>query len=511
MLKPDHLDRRLEFMRLNSEGVASLRRLTAVLTAELPSALDAFYDQIRATPETRDFFAEESRIASAKDRQLAHWRAISAGEFDERYVAAVTKVGETHARIGLEPRWYIGGYALLIEQLLTAVLHARWPKARLGGRRGEEDETAAELSALIKAALLDIDYSISVYLEAAEAARKRAEAEVLAAEREMVVRSIGRGVAALAQGDLSHRITDETPAEYVQLRDDFNDAMARLESTMRVVLQTSGRLSTNCEELASASDNLSRRTEQQAAGLEQTAAALGEIDGQLRQTANGAGQAAQTMNKARVEVERSSEVVAGALESVARIDEASREIGQIIGVIDEIAFQTNLLALNAGVEAARAGDAGKGFAVVATEVRALAQRSAEAAKEIKALISKSSQQVAAGVQLVQEAGGALSMIVAQVAEAEGAISTISASTQEQSAAFAQVSTTVNQMDQVVQQNAAMVEQSTAATHSIKSETLELDGLIRRFRLGAPETSAADAGFPRLASIAGGRARDGRDE
>jgi methyl-accepting chemotaxis protein len=508
MAKPNHLESRLLFMGFDPAAMARLRGLAPVVMDALPSALDAFYGQVRATPETRAFFAEEGRIAAAKARQVAHWRAIAGAEFDERYLKAVTTVGETHARIGLEPRWYIGGYALVVERLIAAVLAKRWPKAGLGWGRSDVEPPAAELAALVKAVLLDIDYSISVYLEAAETARRQAEARVLAAEREAVVRSIGRGAAALSDGDLSYRIADDTPAEYVQLRDDFNGALGQLEATMSIVMQSSGRLSTNCEELASASDNLSRRTEQQAAGLEETAAALGQIDAQLRQTANGARQAAKAVSQAKAEVERSGKVVGAALESVSRIEEASRQIGQIIGVIDEIAFQTNLLALNAGVEAARAGDAGKGFAVVASEVRALAQRSAEAAKEIKGLIVRSSQQVAAGVELVQEAGGALSTIVAQVGEVESVIIAISASTDEQSAAFAQINTTVNQMDQMVQQNAAMVEQSTAATHSIKAETVELERLIRRFRLTSKPSTAASL---RFVSIPGGRVGDERFE
>ncbi|WP_197422708.1 protoglobin domain-containing protein, partial [Phenylobacterium sp. CCH9-H3] len=339
----EELHERLTFMRFDGAASTRLRAVGPILMAQLPAALDAFYDQVRATPQTRAFFGDEAKIARAKDRQLAHWEAISSARFDDHYIQAVTTVGETHARIGLEPRWYIGGYAMLIEALIGAVVKSRWPKARLGGSRSAADDVTAEAGALVKAALLDMDYSISVYLAAAEAARRQAEAEVLAGERSTVVRSVGEAATALADGDLSYRMSAEMPVEYRKLREDFNTALGQLEAAMRAVMGTSGSLSANCDELASASDNLSQRTEQQAAALEQAAAALDDIYGRVKKTAHSAGQATQTVGDAKAEVERSGQVVASALQSVAHIEESSREIGQIIGVIDEIAFQTNLL------------------------------------------------------------------------------------------------------------------------------------------------------------------------
>ncbi|OYX93182.1 MAG: hypothetical protein B7Y78_08915 [Caulobacter sp. 35-67-4] len=199
------------------------------------------------------------------------------------------------------------------------------------------------------------------------------------------------------------------------------------------------------------------------------------------------------MADAKSEAQRSGEVVGRAIRAMGQIEDSSRQIGQIIGVIDEIAFQTNLLALNAGVEAARAGEAGRGFAVVASEVRALAQRSAEAAREIKALISESSKQVSEGVSLVGETGQALQSIVGKVAEIDSIIAAISASANEQAVGLAQVNIAVNQMDQVVQQNAAMVEESTAASHALKGETADLVRLVGTFQTSGirpPQTGSA---------------------
>ena len=337
-----------------------------------------------------------------------------------------------------------------------------------------------------------VNYATDV--TAAELHRTSSEAERAerAQEQAAVVTSLASALSNLSEGNLNSQISETYPGDYEQLRADFNAAVASLSQTLRQVRTGSEAMRTGADEIAHASDDLSRRTEQQAASLEQTAAALDEITATVKTTAAGARKASDTVALAKSEAVRSGEVVAQAVQAMGDIKTSSQEISQIIGVIDEIAFQTNLLALNAGVEAARAGDAGRGFAVVAQEVRALAQRSAQAAKEIKALISASSQQVGQGVELVGETGKALEKIVAQVADIDALISEIAASAQEQATGLAEVNTAVNQMDQVVQQNAAMVEQSTAASHALKSETAELNRLISHFQTGEGEAASRTA-------------------
>jgi methyl-accepting chemotaxis protein len=235
-------------------------------------------------------------------------------------------------------------------------------------------------------------------------------------------------------------------------------------------------------EISSASDDLSRRTEQQAVSLEETAAASDEITATVEKSAENAKHAREVVASADSDAKKSAVVVRRAVEAMDAIAKSSGQIGQIIGVIDEIAFQTNLLALNPGVEAARAGDAGRGFAVVASEVRALAQRSADAAKEIKGLISTSTTQVDFGVKLVAETGKSLKRIIAQVTEINGVVAEIPAGALEQATGLQQVDTAIDQMDQTTQQNATMVEES-GASHSLSQETTQLSSLIDRFQLG----------------------------
>jgi len=303
------------------------------------------------------------------------------------------------------------------------------------------------------------------------------------------VEGIASGLDRLSNGQLAYRLNTAFAPEYEKLRADFNGAMARLQSTMSVIVDRSSAIGASAHEISQASNDLSRRTEQQAAALEETAAALEQITATVTRSAENAVEAGGVVQAARSEAVEGQAVVGRAVTAMGEIERSSNEIGNIIGVIDEIAFQTNLLALNAGVEAARAGDAGRGFAVVASEVRALAQRSAEAAKEIKTLISASSRQVGEGVQLVGDTGEALKRIGGQIERVTAITGEIVASSQEQSSGLQQVNTAVAQMDQVTQQNAAMVEEATAASHSLAQDARELDRMMGQFSL---EDAAMDA-------------------
>lgn len=302
------------------------------------------------------------------------------------------------------------------------------------------------------------------------------------ADRGAVVGKLDDHLARLSNRDLDCTIDEAFPEEYEELRQSFNSTVATLKETIQQVIAATGSIHNGATEISTASDDLSNRTESQAATLEETAAALEQLTASVKSSADGARNVEVTMQEARQKAEDSGQVVQRAVSAMTEIEQSSLKIAQIISVIDDIAFQTNLLALNAGVEAARAGEAGKGFAVVASEVRALAQRSADAATEIKTLIGDSSKHVKQGVDLVGETGEALTSIVSRVNTISELVTNIAEGAAEQSTGLSEINTGVSQLDQVTQQNAAMVEQATAAGHMLHTDSTKLAELMGQFKL-----------------------------
>jgi len=336
-----------------------------------------------------------------------------------------------------------------------------------------------------------------------EIERERAQALAQAAadkERQEVIGQLTDGLEQLSAGQLNYRIEAPFSEAYEKLRLEFNASLETLCQSMREIAGTTEAVRSSSSEIAQATSDLAKRTEQQAATIEETAAALEQITATVKNSSERAQEASIKMAETKSGAERSSGVMREAIDAMEKIAGSSSQIGQIINVIDEIAFQTNLLALNAGVEAARAGDAGRGFAVVAQEVRELASRSANAAKEIKTLISASSAQVTNGVSLVSRTGEALAEIEGHLRVVTDLIGEIVTASAEQATAIGEINSAVNHMDQVTQHNASMAEQTNTACRGLNEEAQSLEAVVVRFQTGTTGRSTPRAAGP-VASVA----------
>ena len=489
-LDPEDRANMSDFLSLQAQVISQIETAKASVQAgQTAAALSQF--EVAATTSQAASKIVDSYI-DAKGRRLTELSA----EADRAHRDAVLLEG-------------LGGLSALVIALAFGVRISIWGVARPIQRMAADVQTIAEgdlaardwavgrddelgdlarslnqLRAQLQAAADQRDQQ-ALQREQLEDERRRHNAQTTAdqVQQQLVVTTVADALRRLSAGDLTARIDQAFSADYARLRDDFNASVSHLQTTLSAISAATQCVASGSQEISSASDDLSRRTEQQAASLEQTAAALDQITATVKRSAEGARAVVEAASGAKTDGRRSGEIMAQAVAAMDQIEVSSGQITQIISVIDEIAFQTNLLALTAGVEAARAGDAGRGFAVVAQEVRALAQRSAGAAKEIKTLIASSSEQVQRGTRLVGDTSQALGGMVTKVGLIDGLIAEIAQSCQEQAVGLAQVNTAINQMDQVTQQNAAMVEEATAASTSLRAEADQLSSLVGGFRIG----------------------------
>jgi methyl-accepting chemotaxis protein len=445
-----------------------------------------------------DMIKSRADLKKSQDAALAATRA--AGEQDIRSTILTSIVISAIAIvIGVLLAWLIArGITrpiLSLNGVMAALSRGRLDSEISGADRNDEIGEMARAVVVFRDAGLEklrLEQEADDQRKAVEAERARSEAAQREAARQVaqVVEGLGQGLERLASGDLTYRVNDEWAAEYRKIRDDFNGAIGKLQDTIRNIAMSSLEVSNAAAEISTSTTDLSQRTEEQAASLEQTSASMEEIAATVKKNAENAQHANQLAQGTQDIAGRGGAVVAEAVNAMARIEESSRKISEIISVIDEIARQTNLLALNAAVEAARAGEAGRGFAVVASEVRSLAQRSSQAAKDIKDLIASSSGEVREGVELVNRAGQSLEEILRSIKDVADIVADIATASAEQATGIDQVNRALTQMDEVTQQNSALVEENASTAKTLEDQQSAMAERVGFFRYEAEARAGA---------------------
>ncbi len=457
---------------LSEHDCQKLKKAGQLVEPILEDALEHFYSFAKADPEIAEFFPDESIMAHARAAQKAHWEKLLSGTFNEDYLASAARVGNVHFKIQLPFSLYLSGYSRASAFIQKRLLERAGPMVARLSRSKQGDI----LGVLTRAFAFDTYQVIDAYFAAQKA------------EQDTAFAYLCEGINRMSERDLSVPIPgpkdSDFPARYDQVRQSFNGLMESMRDVIVTIQDATGNLNRIAVEVNQSAEDLSHRTETQAATLEQTAAAVEEINTSVQVSAEATSSTENVVLQTRQNAAKGNEVAEQAVTKMREIAESSVQISQIISVIDDIAFQTNLLALNAGVEAARAGEAGRGFAVVASEVRGLAQRAADSAKEIKELVTTSTQHVDNGVSMVDQAGSALTEIVKSIEKVSDLTADIVNSSREQSTGLSEIATGVSQLDQVTQQNAAMVEQTAAAILSLQQDTQVLSELVGTFTVAA---------------------------
>lgn len=487
------LDERINFIKFDQTEQDALKAAKPVIDDALGGILDEFYTQINSYETTQSFFQNQKHMDGAKSAQMSHWNTITNAEFDGNYVEAVTRIGLAHARIGLEPRWHIGGYALLTSGVIKAII---MDECKGFFNRKISKSLSDKVSAVVKASLLDMDYAISVYLDKLADEKRIAEETqaVQNAKRDEALAVFSNALQLLAEGNLEAKISEQLPEEFSEMGFAYDQALDNLSDSLNSVRNATASTKENSSNISEGANQLATRTEQQAAALEESSAALHQLTQSVSSTAETAVDARKTVLSFMTDINSAEQVMNKALTSMTGIEQSSKQVSSTVAIIDEIAFQTNLLALNAGVEAARAGEAGKGFAVVAQEVRELAQRCSNAAKEIAELIKNSGQQIEQGVVHVTETSESLTKFVQDVENVNSIIDRITTSAGEQSATLSEINMAVENLDEITQQNAGMVEETTAATATLSEEVSQLVDAMSGFKTrnkDSEENSASD--------------------
>ena len=481
---------RLRFAGLDAAQCELVRRHRPLLETELKSGLRDLFQRFQAFPDAASNFQNDRQLDRLHDLQSSHWDVLTDARFDSLYAERVKVLSDTQSKMGLDPRWHVAGHGVMLEHIISGLASDLAGKPLLPGAKRRAKEISEMMTAIIRLVMVDVEIAVSLRFNALRASQGRALSEQREKDKADIARIFGDVIDGLAARDLTVRAPVEADGAHAELAAALNAALDAVQTEFVGISDRTQKAELSTRSLSEASKNFAGHAAGHAGELQSSAAALQAIAESVRQGATGSRAAEQAAASTRVAAEESGAVVGRAITAMADIEQSAEKIGQIIGAIDEIAFQTNLLALNAGIEAARAGESGRGFAVVAQEVRALAQRSADAAREIKTLVTTTKAQVDAGVQMVGRTQDSIGSIVRQVTGINEAIAAIAVNTGEHAASLDAVTGEVKSLSAGVAANANAARHSADGADHLHTVILELGQTIREFRIARENAQPA---------------------
>ncbi|GEO83470.1 putative chemoreceptor McpE [Ciceribacter naphthalenivorans] len=480
---------RLRFAGLSEGDRDLLRQFRHLLEPNLKTGIRDLFQRLQTFPDAARNFTNERQLDRLHDLLASHWDVLTDARFDALYAERVKVLSDTESRMGLDPRWHIAGHAVVMEHLLQAVMGDLSGRGLLPGNRKRQREIADLVGAIVRLVMVDVEIAVSLRFNELRLKHHRDMAAQRDRDRLEVEEIFGPVFRALAERDLTARVAGEVPEHYTELAAGLNSAIEQMQSAFILSEEKTKSAETGTQTFASAANDYAGKAESQSTRLDEAGRSLETLTGGARDSASKSREAEGKVSATQEAVEASGAIAGQAIAAMSDIEASAEQIGEIIGVIDEIAFQTNLLALNAGIEAARAGDSGRGFAVVAQEVRALAQRSADAAREIKSLVATTKSQVDTGVDIVGRTQRAIGDIVVQVGGISETVSSIAHATDSQASELASLTGLVAGLGGELSDSATFARRSTEGADELHTVILELGRTVREFRFERQSQSA----------------------